>query len=223
MEWLQPPSPGDLGLLRGDSGVLAPCFGVVRWRGATRSTLLPSPAVLGLRLRCPSRGWRQNKALRTEHTAGSARKSPPVSIFLSGRRYSHLRFPSVFGWNRQTGRVDKGCLFIEQLLKKKKTQMFLVINVKSFSKRRCVARKRERFTPLTQGRTRWRADEPFGTRPCCGEQGAALLRPAVPPPAAPQPRPQATPTQDTVFTDHRFPHHDTPCPQSTDLELEGQK
>lgn len=39
----------------------------------------------------------------------------PISIFLSGRRYSHS-----YGWNRQTGRVDKGCLFIEQLLKKQK-------------------------------------------------------------------------------------------------------
>lgn len=41
-------------------------------------------------------------------------------------RYLNLYFLSVFGWNRQTGRVDKGCLFIEQFLKKKKKTKRLV-------------------------------------------------------------------------------------------------
>lgn len=68
-------------------------------------------------------------------------------------RYSDMYFPSTFGWNRQTGRVDKGCLFIEQFLKKrkkkkkgkkkkrKKTLIFLVINVKSFPDEACSQEK----------------------------------------------------------------------------------
>lgn len=59
-----------------------------------------------------------------------------------------MRFPSALGWNRQTGRVDvdKGCLFIEQLLKKQKTQSFLVTNVKSFPDEVCSQEKRASFT-----------------------------------------------------------------------------
>lgn len=42
--------------------------------------------------------------------------------------------------------MDKDCLFIEQLLKKKKTQTFLVINVKSFPDEVCSWEKRAGYT-----------------------------------------------------------------------------
>lgn len=42
--------------------------------------------------------------------------------------------------------MDKGCLFIEQLLKKQKTQTFLVTNVKSFPDEVCSQEKRASST-----------------------------------------------------------------------------
>ena len=116
-------------------------------------------------------------------------------------RYLNLYFLSVFGWNRQTGRVDKGCLFIEQFLKKKRkktNQTFLVINVKSFLDEVCSQEKAAGYTshPMEDMLLGW------GTQALCQAQGAALLWPTDVP-AAPQPHLQATQTQHTVFTGHR--------------------
>lgn len=93
-----------------------------------------------------------------------------------------MRFPSALGWNRQTGRVDvdKGCLFIEQLLKKQKTQTFLVTNVKSFPDEVCSQEKSKLHLSPQGGHT---AGQCWGPRaPLCSAmlRGAAFLCPHVP-------------------------------------------
>lgn len=86
---------------------------------------------------------------------------------------------------------------------------------------RSVARKRQQVIPLTQGRAHCWAGVPRHSakpreQPCAGPWMCQQLPSLI----------YKLHRLNTLYlqaTDHRFPHHNAPCPQSTDLELSEKK
>lgn len=219
--------PGTSPELRGDSGVLASPFTWARLMEGG-NLLHPSPLPSGFRasleMSCP---WLEaEQSFEPSMLPGALGNLPPSAFFsLAGATLACTSQARLDGTDKQEGWIRVVYSLSNSLKKaKNKTQTFLVINVKSFPDEVCSQEKRAGYTShpgedvLPGG-----VGVPTSPSAPAHAAGSSPSPSRRSPPAAPQPQPQATPTQDTVFTDHRFPRHDTPPPQSTDLELQGQK